>query len=334
MKILSNISKLANGFRRRFLRLSKTVFKFLIPKKEGFKRLCAAGRRCSGGVLRFARKCVRSVCVHKKMKGVFARAVRGVGSVITGSLKGKAFWGKINKALSDLKHFFTEKDFQRLRTAIFAAVVALVFAAATLMIWAAFDESAAAFETEALVSETVQAEAVPEASEIPEISEINQLEEEEETDSTAETPTPEPTPKPTPKPKPKPTKAPEPEPTSAPEPAEYGEYSHKEMVLIARVVYAESRGEIFEGQVAVAAVVLNRYESGLFGSTVKSVVYASGQFVVGSKYNSENMDAVKAAIDGAGYPATMFYFRTSTSEDWRSLIYYCRIGNHSFYLAG
>jgi|GEM_PF-3853590 len=47
-------------------------------------------------------------------------------------------------------------------------------------------------------------------------------------------------------------------------------YSAAEKKLIARVVYAESRGEPFEDQAAVAAVVINRYESGRFGRTLKT----------------------------------------------------------------
>jgi spore germination cell wall hydrolase CwlJ-like protein len=122
-------------------------------------------------------------------------------------------------------------------------------------------------------------------------------------------------------------------PGPAEKPAVKGGYSLEEMKLIARVVYAESRGEPFKGQVAVAVVVLNRYESGKFGNSIRSVVYAKSQFAVGSRYNEQNMRAVEEAISCSDFPGTMFYFRTSTSKTWRSLIYYCRIGNHSFFLA-
>ena len=112
------------------------------------------------------------------------------------------------------------------------------------------------------------------------------------------------------------------------------EYNDEEKAYIARVVYAEARGESFEGKVAVAAVVLNRFESGEFGSTVKRVVFARKQFAVSKRYNDECLDAVNAAIEqDDAFPEDMYYFRVSKSKKWRSFEYYDRIGNHSFYCA-
>lgn len=48
--------------------------------------------------------------------------------------------------------------------------------------------------------------------------------------------------------------------------------------LLARVVYGEARGEPYTGQVAVAAVVLNRVKSSKFPNTISGVVYQSGAF--------------------------------------------------------
>ena len=120
---------------------------------------------------------------------------------------------------------------------------------------------------------------------------------------------------------------------TAAEEASY-EYSEEEKAYIARVVYAEARGEAFEGQVAVAAVVLNRFESGRFGKTVKRVVFARHQFAVSRKYNDESMAAVEAAIEQRGeFPEDMYYFQVSKRKRWRNFEYYDRIGNHSFYCA-
>jgi len=111
-------------------------------------------------------------------------------------------------------------------------------------------------------------------------------------------------------------------------------YTEQEKAYIARVVYAEARGEPFEGKVAVAAVVLNRFESGKFGRTVKRVVFARNQFAVARRYNDECMAAVNAAIDQRdAFPKNMYYFRVSRSKRWRNFKYYTRIGNHSFYCA-
>ena len=43
--------------------------------------------------------------------------------------------------------------------------------------------------------------------------------------------------------------------------------------LLSRVVYAEARGEPYEGQVAVAAVTLNRVKSSSFPNTLAGVAY-------------------------------------------------------------
>ena len=48
--------------------------------------------------------------------------------------------------------------------------------------------------------------------------------------------------------------------------------------LLSKLVYAESRGEPYKGQVAVAAVVLNRVASSSFPNTISGVIYQSGSF--------------------------------------------------------
>ena len=112
------------------------------------------------------------------------------------------------------------------------------------------------------------------------------------------------------------------------------QYSFAEKEYIARVVYAEARGEIFEGQVAVAAVVLNRFESGMYGKSVRRVVMSRSQFAVSGRYNDIVMQAVETAIESRGqYPDNMFYFQASTRKTWRNFVYYERIGGHSFYCA-
>ena len=111
------------------------------------------------------------------------------------------------------------------------------------------------------------------------------------------------------------------------------QYSEDEKKLIARVVYAESRGERWEGRVAVAQVVINRFESGKFGNSVRRVVFAKNQFAVSSKYNDESMQAVEAVIEEKEHPENMFYFQVSRRKKWRNFVYYDRIGNHNFFCA-
>lgn len=52
----------------------------------------------------------------------------------------------------------------------------------------------------------------------------------------------------------------------------------QDLALLARLVFAEARGEPFEGQVAVAAVLLNRVRHPEFPNTVAEAVYQPGQF--------------------------------------------------------
>lgn len=108
-------------------------------------------------------------------------------------------------------------------------------------------------------------------------------------------------------------------------------YTEAEKKMIAKVVYAEARGECFDGQVAVAQVVINRYESGKFGASVKRIVYGKYQFAVSKRYSKACMKAVEYAIDNMPYPDNMYFFQVSKRKHWRNFVYYNRIGNHSFY---
>lgn len=70
--------------------------------------------------------------------------------------------------------------------------------------------------------------------------------------------------------------------------------------LLSRLVYGEARGEEYIGQVAVAAVVLNRVSSSSFPNTVAGVIYQKGAFDVvsdGQINLSPNKTARSAAQD-------------------------------------
>jgi N-acetylmuramoyl-L-alanine amidase len=76
------------------------------------------------------------------------------------------------------------------------------------------------------------------------------------------------------------------------------------MECLARTIYGEARGEPYEGKVAVAAVVLNRLESGLFGNSVREVIFQRGAFTAvsdGQYYltpDSTSYQAARAALQG------------------------------------
>ena len=92
--------------------------------------------------------------------------------------------------------------------------------------------------------------------------------------------------------------------------------------LLSRLVYGEARGEPYVGQVAVAAVVLNRVKSSSFPNTVSGVIYQSGAFDVvsdGQINLTPNETAIKAAQDAINgwdpsYGA-LYYFNPSTATN-------------------
>ena len=109
--------------------------------------------------------------------------------------------------------------------------------------------------------------------------------------------------------------------------------------LLARLVYAEARGEPYTGQVAVAAVVLNRVKSSSFPNTVSGVIYQAGAFSVvsdGQINLSPNDTAKRAASDALnGWDPTygcLYYYNPSTATStWiRQKTIKLTIGNHVF----
>lgn len=56
------------------------------------------------------------------------------------------------------------------------------------------------------------------------------------------------------------------------------QYTSSDLYLLAKTIYAESRGEPYTGQVAVGAVILNRVRSSQFPNTVSGVVYQKHAF--------------------------------------------------------
>ena len=54
--------------------------------------------------------------------------------------------------------------------------------------------------------------------------------------------------------------------------------STSDLQLMARAINGEARGEPYEGQVAVGAVILNRVKSSQFPNTIAGVIYEKGAF--------------------------------------------------------
>lgn len=115
--------------------------------------------------------------------------------------------------------------------------------------------------------------------------------------------------------------------------------SKEDVELLTRVIHGEARGENFEGQVAVGAVVLNRLKDPRFPKTIRAVVYQSGAFTaVDDKQihldpNDQSYKAAEAALSGLDPTnGALFYFNPRIATDrWitsRPVIK--KIGNHTF----
>lgn len=109
--------------------------------------------------------------------------------------------------------------------------------------------------------------------------------------------------------------------------------------LLSKLVYAEARGETYKGQVAVAAVVLNRVASSSFPNTISGVVYQSGAFSCvsnGSINSTPDSSSIRAARDALnGWDPSggcLYYYNPRTAKDtWiRTRTIKTVIGNHSF----
>ncbi len=117
--------------------------------------------------------------------------------------------------------------------------------------------------------------------------------------------------------------------------------SSSDTQLLARAVNGEARGEPYEGQVAVAAVILNRVKHSSFPNTISGVIYQPGAFTAVSDGQinvpiSENSTVYKACKDAMnGWDPTsgaIYYFNPDTATNswiWsRPLI--VQIGKHRF----
>jgi N-acetylmuramoyl-L-alanine amidase len=114
-----------------------------------------------------------------------------------------------------------------------------------------------------------------------------------------------------------------------------------EAQLLARVINGEARGEPFEGQVAVGAVILNRVKDSKFPKTLAGVIYQPGAFTAVSDGQinvpiASTATVVKAARDAlAGWDPTegcLYYWNpaTATSKWIWSRKVKLKIGRHWF----
>ena len=112
-----------------------------------------------------------------------------------------------------------------------------------------------------------------------------------------------------------------------------------DLALLARLISAEARGEPYNGQVAVGAVVLNRVEHPSFPNSISGVIYQGGAFtcITDGQFNEPVAEsayrAAQDAMNGSDPSGgAIYYFNPSTATSkwiWsRPLL--VTIGKHRF----
>lgn len=109
--------------------------------------------------------------------------------------------------------------------------------------------------------------------------------------------------------------------------------------LLARVINGEARGEPYEGQVAVGAVVLNRVDHPSFPNSISGVVYQKGAFTavddgqINAAMYASSRRAARDALNGWDPTGGAIYYynpKTATNQWIRTREVICTIGEHVF----
>lgn len=109
--------------------------------------------------------------------------------------------------------------------------------------------------------------------------------------------------------------------------------------LLARVINGEARGEPYEGQVAVGAVVLNRVDHPSFPNSISGVVYQKGAFTavddgqINAQMYASSRRAARDALNGWDPTGGAIYYYnpvTATNQWIRTREIICTIGKHVF----
>lgn len=118
-------------------------------------------------------------------------------------------------------------------------------------------------------------------------------------------------------------------------------YSSSDTNLLARLIYAEARGETYAGQVAVGAVVLNRVKNPSFPNTISGVIYQPYAFTcvsdgqINMSPDKTALSAAKDAMNGwdPSYGSLYYYNPAVATSKWifsRKTV--VTIGGHVFAL--
>jgi len=117
-------------------------------------------------------------------------------------------------------------------------------------------------------------------------------------------------------------------------------FTEDDLVLLAKITQVESGYETYEGQLAVANVILNRVKDSRFPDSIKEVIYSGKQFPPAhnglldkSEPNASVMRAAKDALNGKNNVEDAIYFynpKVTKGAFWSGLEVITKIGTHRF----
>lgn len=104
----------------------------------------------------------------------------------------------------------------------------------------------------------------------------------------------------------------------------FNSVTSSDLYLLAKCVHAEARGEPYVGQVAVAAVILNRVKDAAFPNTISGVIYQPWAFTavndgqINLEPNSTAYQAAQDALNGwdPTYGCLYYYNPTTATSKW------------------
>ena len=120
------------------------------------------------------------------------------------------------------------------------------------------------------------------------------------------------------------------------EPAYVYNITSAEREMLARLVYREANIESLECQMSVVSVVINRWQDGRWGNTLKDVIYSPHQFTPANLlYQTTPTELNYTAVDlvlqnGCTLPPYCMYFRANHHFNWEGYKPYTQIDRTCF----
>ena len=106
----------------------------------------------------------------------------------------------------------------------------------------------------------------------------------------------------------------------------------RDTVLLARAIYALARNESYDTKLAIGTVAMNRLDSFWFEDTLSGVLNEQHQFPIGSRYDSECLEAAHAMLSGRRtLGADALYYQSLTASQPRTDAPLAVVGGYAFY---